>query len=365
MRSFSCLNACSKLRMAAGLGLVWLSLTAIQPIQAQNEPPPSTPPENNPTKLGYHRGQKSGLPYELSLQITYIDQQLYKFHSPYEGTNSLHAYNENEMTDTYTLYMGARLTQGLEAYVNPEMAWGKGLSTGLGLAGFTNGDIVRNPSLGSAPYLARYFLRYNIATGHGEEKITPGENQIEGLRPTHRLVLTGGKLAANDIFDVNSYANSTRTQFMNWALINNAAYDYAADTRGYTMGIAAEWIQPDWAFRVGRFEMPTVANGILMHANLSRFHGDQAELELHPRLLPRKTPAIVRLLSYVNVAHMGDYAAALALARQTGTTPDITKTERNDAAKYGFGLNVEQALADDGATGVFGRYAWNDGATED
>jgi len=348
----------------AGMGLLWLNLAGIQPAQAQNEPAPSTLPENNPTTLGYHPGQKSGLPYELGFQVTFINQQLFKFRSPYQGPNSLISQNENELTDTYTLYAGARFAPGLEAFVNPEMARGKGISSGLGLAGFTNGDVVRNPALGMNPYLARYFMRYTVATGHGEEQIQPGENQIVGMRPIHRLVLTAGKLATNDLFDVNSYANSTRTQFMNWALINNAAYDYAADTRGYTQGVALEWINPDWALRIGRFQMPKVANGIDLQENLEHFHGDQAELELHPKVGRMKTPAVVRLLGYVNVAHMGNYAATVALARQTGTTPDITKTERNSAVKYGFGLNFEQALADEGATGIFGRYGWNDGTTE-
>lgn len=348
---------------AAGIALLWLSLAAVQPAPAQ-EPAPSTPPEDKETQPGYHRGQKSGLPYELGLQATLIDQQLFKFRSLYEGPHSLLSRNENEKTDSYTLYAGVRLTRGLEVFVNPEMVRGNGLSTGLGLAGFTNGDVVRNPALGMDPYLARYFVRYTLATGHGEEKIAPGENQIEGLRPTHRLVFTAGKLGTNDIFDVNSYANSTRTQFMNWALINNAAYDYAADTRGYAQGAAIEWIHPDWAVRIGRFQMPKVANGIDLQKNLEHFHGDQIELELHPPLLRHQSPLVVRLLGFVNVAHMGNYRAALALARQTGGPPDITRVERNSAIKYGFGLNFEQGLADNGATGIFGRYGWNDGATE-
>jgi hypothetical protein len=323
-------------------------------------------PQDNTAKANQQptAENKPLLPYELGLQVTLIDQNLFQFHSPYRGVNSLRSRNENELSDTYTVYAGVRLTRGLDVYVNPEMARGNGISEALGLAGFTNGDVIRNPALGMEPYLARYFVRYTLATGKGEEKITPGENQIEGMRPTHRLVFTAGKFGTNDIFDVNSYANSTRTQFMNWSLLNNGAYDYAADTRGYSRGYTVEWVNPDFAVRAGVLAMPLVANGPDLAENLTHARGEQIEIETHPKLLRHKSPLIVRLLGYRNIATMGDYQEALTLAKQTGTTPDITATRRQNRNKFGFGINMEQALADDGATGLFARYGWDDGATE-
>jgi hypothetical protein len=328
---------------------------------AQAAPIPATQDQPQPQPAAANQPL---LPYELGLQATLIDQNLFKFHSPYQGPHSLKSRNENEKSDTYTLYLGVRLTQGLDAYLNPEMARGNGLSQTIGLAGFTNGDVIRNPDLGQDPYLARYLIRYTLSTGHGQEKVEAAENQIEGMRPRHRLVVTLGKMGVTDIFDTNSYANNTRTQFMNWALINNAAYDYAADTRGYSQGIAAEWAHPDWALRVGAFQMPTEANGPNLSGDLIHSRGDQLELELHPHLLRKRGPLIVRLLGYRNFARMGTYRDALALAQQTGTTPDITATRRRGNVKYGFGLNFEQPLGDDGNTALFGRYGWCDGATE-
>ena len=329
---------------------------------AQNAPAPqdSTAKANQQPSVA----NKPLLPYELGFQATLIDQNLFKFRSPYSGPNSLLGRNENEKSDTYTLYAGVRLTHGFEVFLNPEMARGNGIGEALGLAGFTNGDVIRNPTLGMEPYLGRYFARYTLALGKGEEKITPGENQIEGMRPTHRLVFTMGKFGTNDIFDVNSYANSTRTQFMNWALLNNAAYDYAADTRGYSRGYTVEWVHPDFAVRLGLLAMPLVANGPDLAENLNHARGEQIELETHPTLLHRKGPMVVRLLAYRNIAAMGNYRESLALAQQNGTTPDITATRRQNRIKYGFGLNFEQPLGDDGLTGVFGRYGWDDGATE-
>lgn len=302
--------------------------------------------------------------YEVGFQTTLIGQNLFKFRSPYAGKNSLRSRGELKETDSYTLFLGVRPARAFELYVNPEWVRGKGIGGGAGLAGYTNGEVLR-AGVKPEPVLARYFGRWIVPTGRGTESVEAGENKIPGPLPAHRLVLTAGKIAVTDLFDVNSYANSTRTQFMNWALINNAAYDFAADTRGYSRGVALEWLHPGGAVRLGSFQMPTVANGIKLAGDLIHNRGDQMEVELHLRLLGGKQmPAVFRLLGYRNLAHMGRYRAALALARQTGTTPDITAVEKKGAVKYGFGLNFEQALGDDGNTGVFGRWGWNDGRTE-
>jgi len=325
--------------------------------------PPEKPGPDKPAEV------QSG-PFQVNGQLTWIVQNLFKFHSPYQfdssgvGGGSLLSRNEAEISQTYTLYLGARVKRNLEVYIDPEMARGHGVSNAVGVAGYTNGEVIRNPTLSQDPYLARYYVKYIVPTGKGEEKVEPGQNQVTNTRPTHRLTFWAGKMGVSDIFDLNAYANSTRTQFMNWALLNNGAYDYAADTRGYTRGIAVEWINPSFAVRLGSFQMPTVANGIDLAGNIGRNRGDQIELELHPRLLPVKSPATVRLLAYRNVAHMGDYRKAVAMAQQAGATPDITKAESDGSVKYGFGLNFEAPLGDDGDTGLFGRYSWDDGATE-
>lgn len=326
---------------------------------ADPQPQPTPTPDNKPPTF-------LGSPWVFDAQITTITQQLYPFHSPYTGPNSFLSSHEAETSQTYTMFLGIRPLPQLEMYVNPEMARGGALSQAVGLAAYPNGEVIRNPGIGQPklsqdPTVARLFARYTIPIGAGTEDVPKGENLIPGKRPTHRVVITAGRIGLNDIFDTNSYANSPRTQFMNWALINNAAYDYAADTRGYTRGIAVEYIQPEWALRAGTFQMPTAANGPNL-ANIFVAHGDQIELELHPHLM--KQPAILRLLAYHNVADMGTYRQALELAAQTDTTPNIIATRKPGTVKYGFLLNAEQPLADDGASGLFARLGWDDGATE-
>ena len=299
-------------------------------------------------------------------QTSLIIQHVYPFHSPYQGAQSFLSRNETEATNTGTIYVGDRLCPRLEAYVDPEYSKGHGLSTGYGLGGFTNGDVVRTPTLDQNLYLARYFLRYVVPLGRGTEDVPQGETQLAGPRPTRRVAVWGGKMAVSDIFDVNRYANSTRTQFLNWGLINCAAYDYAADTRGYTQGVAAEYVLPDCTIRAGVFQMPKIANYIQLSSDYKNNNGQQVELEAHPRFLVTKAgPGIVRLLGYHNKAHMGDYRASLALALKNGTPPDITATETVGNSKYGAVLGFEQPLLDGGNTGLFGRLGYNDGRTED
>ncbi len=302
-------------------------------------------------------------------EVTYILQDLFAFRSPYSGTNSLLARNETELSHTYTLYLGVRPLPRFEVYANPEIALGNGVSAGDGLAGFSNGDLIGQPSLRPQPYFARFFVLWRIPLQTGgapkqRQDVKPGDNVIGGSLPASRLVITAGKLAISDHFDVNTYANNARRQFLNNAFINNLAYDKAADPRGYDYGVTVSLVRPTFALRLGSIAMPTTAGGPDLAYSLAREHSEQMELEMHPRLLGGRgaQPLIVRLLAYRNEGTMGRYDEALQ-ARQ-GTPPDVTPVSRQGAVKYGFGINFEQGLGDMGATGVFGRLGWNDGHTQ-
>src|SRR5581483_6361305 len=189
--------------------------------------------------------------YLIGAQSTVVWQHVSAFRSPYVGTNSFRPGPDDAISHSYTVYTGVRLRQWLELYVYPEMIRGGGLSDALGLAGFTNGEVIRNPTIGQSPYLARAFLRATVPLANTSEGVEAAPLQVPGEHPSRRLVFTGGVLATTDVFETNRYANNTRTQFLDWALINDAAYDFAADTRGYTRGAALEWANPGWTIRAG------------------------------------------------------------------------------------------------------------------
>jgi high affinity Mn2+ porin len=302
-------------------------------------------------------------PQILGGQATVIEQRVLPFHNPYQGQNSFKANGDDEISHSYGLYLGAQVTSSVQIYVDTEMIRGSGISNATGLGGYTNGEVIRQGSvdLGQAPYVARAFLRYVIPLGSEAQKVERDMDHLPRPEATERLEFRVGKLATTDTFDVNRYANSTRTQFTNWALFNNAAWDFAADTRGYTNGVEAAWVHSAWTLRVGSYQVVTFANGNVFDNDVLRARGDNVELTLRPS----ESGTVVRVLGYVNQARMGDYREAVARARATGQTPSIADDGRPGRLKYGFGLNLEQPLADGGDTGLFLRLGWNDGRTED
>lgn len=301
-------------------------------------------------------------PQVLGTQLTVIGQYVAPFHSAYSGPNSLVSTGDARVSHTYGLYLGQRLGERLEAYVDLEMARGAGIGHTVGLAGITNGDVIRQGSsdLGQGPCVARAFLRYRIPLGGGPDTLDRAMDQLPGAAPSSRIEIQAGRFAVTDLTDVNRYANGTRVQFMNWGLINNTAWDYAADTRGYTNALAVAVLHPAWSLRLVSAQMPRQANGNVFDPDVARARGDNLELSLSTWRLG----GVVRRLAYTNGARMGSYAESLATARCAGGVPDIVADDRAGRRKSGGGIDVEQPVADSGETGVFARLGWNDGRTE-
>ena len=250
----------------------------------------------------------------------------------------------------------------LEILFDIESAGGAGLSNALGIAGFTNVDVVRNPTLSEDPYISRVMLHYTIPLSTETTEATRNPLALASTVPLRRLELRLGKMSTVDFFDLNSVGSDSHLQFMNWAAVNNGAFDYAADTRGYTYGFLAEYYDKAWAARFGEMLMPTVANGINLDWNIARARGENFEFEYHPTLLPHRS-TVVRALGFINHANMGSYREAInGYLDGHDPTPDITLYRKQGRVKYGFGLNAEQELT--GSLRIFGRLGWNDGANE-
>lgn len=324
------------------------------PATIKPTPPGEAPPSDVP-------GPTSYLPQLVGAQYTWIRQYQYPLHSPYRGPNSLDPSGDTQGTHTIGLYTGWALTDRLQAYLDAEKFNGAGVSGATGLGGPTNGDVVRqgSASLHKDFYIARAYLRYLMPLSGEVMGVARSQDHIPGQEAATRFEFKLGKMAANDDFDLNRYANSTRTQFLNWSLWNNTAWDFAADTRGYTNGVMAAYVSPRWSLRAGVYQMPTQANGDDLDSPLTKARGENFELTLGPGV----TGTVVRLLAYRNIARMGIYREALANAAP-GSTPDIAADDRLGRKKIGYGLNLEQPLTDTGETGFFLRAGWNDGKAE-
>jgi high affinity Mn2+ porin len=284
------------------------------------------------------------------------------FLAAYSGPNSLHANAEDATSKVYTLFTGLEITPATEVFADIESAGGHGISDALGLAGFTNLDVVRNPELGPVPYLARLMLRQIISLSSERVSAERGPFGLATSLPARRIEIRVGKFSLVDFLDANSAGSDSHLQFMNWTVDNNGAYDYAANTRGYTDGAIVEYDDHSWSLRFAEAMTSKVANGINLDADLLRAHSENFEAESHRNFLPHRA-GIVRFLSYMNHANMGSYREAIDnfLAGET-SRPNIISTRRQGRVKYGFGLNFEQDLADQ--FGFFGRLGWNDGRNE-
>jgi hypothetical protein len=304
-------------------------------------------------------------PFFAGGQANIIFQANPPFHSPYEGVNSFVGRGEYKTSLVGTLYLGAQLLRSprysTDLIVHFESAGGRGVSQALGLAGFTNLDVVRNPNLGSKPYLARLQIHQTIGLTSKMVEQDRDQYSLATEVPERRIDIRVGKMSLPDIFDTNAVGSDSHLQFTNWTIDNQGAWDYAADTRGYTWGVIAALETPGYTVRYGIATMPTVANGIDMDYALRRASGQNIEFVARQPIFGIKGTT-VRALSFINHANMGTYRTANSIALATGTVPDVVTTRQQGTVKYGFDLNLEQQLP--GNFRAFSRFGWNEGQHE-
>lgn len=294
--------------------------------------------------------------YSIHEQGTIVTMKHNEFTSPYMGPLSLLPKEPSATTETATVFADTKLWQGADLVFNPEISGGTGFSGTSGIAGFPNGEATRVGVPDPTPYIARLYLR-QVWDFEGEsEKVDDDANQIAGVRSVDRLTFVVGKLSAEDFFDNNVYSHDPRTQFLNWSLMYNGAWDYPANVRGYTYGFAWDLNTQYWAWRYGVFAEPAFANGAPIDPHVLKANGQVSELE--ERYWLGDLPGHIRELVYLNHANMGNYGEALA---ESPVDPSVIAT-RSYRFKYGWGMSWDQALTPE--LGAFGRLGWNDGHTE-
>lgn len=298
--------------------------------------------------------------WNVYFQTTSIGQYHPGFRSPYEGLFSLTAHPEGEVSLTSTAFIGWQPAPNTRLYFDPEVAGGRGFSGTNGIGNFPNGEMPRVTTATPKPYIARLYVTQDFGFGDERETLASGENQLASTRPMTRYSMTVGRFSVADFLDDNRYSHDPRTQFMAWGIMYNGAWDYAADTRGYTWGWVHEFHTNCWSVRYGSAAMPRTANGLRFDRRVFRARSDMFEGEAGIR--PAGHEGTIRLLGYLNHAQAGAYADAIRLAERSGSIPDITATRRVGTMKYGFGLSADQEIVKD--VGIFGRLGWNDGKTE-
>lgn len=363
------------------LGLVLFMLLAQGTAQADEG---SLVPENYSLmgfleQQGWHDRQNER--WNAYGQATYISSWKPAFAAAYTNLNgsphSLSPQAERSFTGTVTAYFGLRAWQGAEIYLAPEMISELPLSDLKGLGGgIQNFELQKTGAVSATWYKSRFFLKQSFDFGQQSHQQNSGPMQLAGPIADHRLVFTVGNLSVLDVFDKNAYAGDLRQQFFNMAFLTHAAYDFAADARGYSVGAALEYYWQDWAVRLGRFASPQNPNDLPLDFRLFKYYGDQFELEHRHKLADQ--PGAIRLLAYRNHEHMASWQDAIAAYQldpthnaaactsyaydsANSTAPDLCWARKANV-KMGIGINWEQSLTD--SIGLFLRAMYADGKTE-
>jgi high affinity Mn2+ porin len=299
------------------------------------------------------------------IQSTIIGQGYPSFSAKYTGADSLPTAGQARETVSLDFFGGYRLWRGAEFHADLLTWQGFGLHGTLGIDDFTNGEAYKAGVRYPHSAIARFFIRQTIGFGGEKESVPDDQLTLAGDQRSSRLTFTAGRYSVKDIFDNNAYANDPRTQFMNWAFVANAAWDYPADALGYTTGIAIELQRPKWALRYGFFQLTKHPNGFTAEdqflvwpgessAGDGRFFHDWGMVaESERRFTIAGHPGVVRPLAYLNQGEFGSYKAALSVP---GADISLTHASRHS---FGFGLNLEQEITKN--IGVFSRLGWNDG----
>ena len=297
-------------------------------------------------------------------QSTLIGMYGLPFHADYSGAYSL--YNGAQLRDTLSMtgYLGLKLVDGTEFYFNPEPFQGFGLSETHGVGAFPNNEAQKAGYYYPHYYTARLFLRHVFGLGGEQEDLADGPNQVASKVDVSRITFTFGKLSIPDIFDNNTYAHDARTSFMNYALVDAGAFDYAGDQKGYSWGSVVELNQTNWAICTGYFLTPDVSNSNNYDTRI--FTRGQYLLELEERFSVNDRATKLRLAAWDNQCYCGSYAATLSNPVLSSSSldpnaPDIAAT-RKSRSEFGFYGNIEHDATDD--LGVFARASWRNGQTE-
>lgn len=301
--------------------------------------------------------------WNIHFQTTVVGQFKTKMKVPYTGTNSLTRNREFKTSLTGTVFFGLRMWKHAELYINPEISGGEGLSGAVGIAGFTNGEIVKVGNPKPMVYLARAYWVQQIPIGKNKqyELADNDANQLRTKQYKQSFNIIAGKFGLTDFFDNIDYSNDPRTKFLNWSLMSAGAWDYAADVRGYTLSLLTQYVNNTWDAKFAIALLPKIANGAKLEYNIRKALSYNAELIKSFTI--KQQAAKIGLCLYLNSANMGNYKTAINnYIQQHDSIPDITTTRALHRKKAGFSLYYQQAINNN--CGVFTRVSWSDGKNE-
>jgi len=296
--------------------------------------------------------------FSLHFQSTAIPQYHFDFTSPYQGNNSLLPHEPVRASLTATIFAAFKFAPHSYIVFNPELAGGKGLSKTLGIAGFPNGEIYRVGNPKPQPYIGRLYIEHRFPLSKKKEQVDNDVNQVREYTNKEYISVLAGKFSLTDFFGSSIITHDPRSQFFNWSLMGHGAWDYPANTRGYTFGAVVQAVFKSWALRYANTFVPTEANGMNLQWKPGKAIGMVWEVE-NTRIFYKDSAhnADIRGGIFWNKAHMGSYADAIAAPG----TPDVTASRMYGRDKWGYYASYDQAV---GSFHYYLKGSWNDGNNE-
>ncbi len=288
-------------------------------------------------------------------QSTFIFQGAPGFQARYSGGRSMSPRAQGRETFSADLILGRQLWHGAEIIFNPAVTQGFGLSNSQGAAAFPNGEAFRLGTRDPVAWVPRLFFRQTIALSADTVPYDNDPLRFNEALPRERVVITIGRFSAWDIFDDNRYAHDPRTQFMNWALVAGGAFDYVADARGFTNGLALEWENGVWAARAGAFQVAREVNSLDLDPQLLQAWQLIGSIERFWSI--RGRAGAVRLIYGASQTRQSPWSRIAP-----GIPESFEKNPFGTTLKNNLAVSYDQELTQE--LGLFARWSWNDGRTQ-
>jgi high affinity Mn2+ porin len=300
--------------------------------------------------------------FSFHLQSTLVPQYHVKFPAPYSGANSLERDEKTKMSVTATLFAAFRPCRNFYLVFDPEASGGKGLSGTTGVAGFPNGETYRvgNPHI--QPFIARLYGMYRFPLSSKTGWVEDDLNQVHEKVPVDYISVIAGKFSLQDFFDNSSIAEDPRTQFLNWSIMSDGAWDYAANTRGYVEGLLVQSQVHNWIISIAETSVPTTANGSVMEWRGAQAGSTIVEADKEKAIYKNeKRYSSLHAGFFLNKARMGNYQQSVQTGLITNLPPDITDSRQYGRTKFGFYTGMDNHFH---AWHQFIKMSWSDGKNE-
>ena len=303
--------------------------------------------------------------FSLHWQATLIPQHHFNFSAPYTGNNSFITSEPTATSISTTLFFSYKPFKNTYFVFNPEAAGGKGLSKTQGIAGFPNGEVYRVGDPKLKPFVARLYVEQRFPLTNKKVTVEDDLNQIAETTNKDYVSVLLGKFSLPDFFDDTQISNDPRTQFMNWSLFGNGAWDYPANTRGYTMGLVAQAFYKGFTLKYANTAVPMEANGAELQFKGKDASGQVIEFGVERFQLFSKKKAdhyhSLRIGFYSNKARMGNYTASIKTGLQSFSTPYIEDSRTYGRQKNGYYISLDNHI---GKVHHFAKHSYNDGENE-